>query len=94
MEDLIPKTKKLSINIIKDCKEVPYDYINNILIKHLVRSVTSVGVNYRAYARARSKNEANSKMCIVVEEADGVAYWLEITKELGNEFEVLSKYFV
>ncbi|MBL0025286.1 MAG: four helix bundle protein [Saprospiraceae bacterium] len=45
-----------------------------------------MGANFRAFARARSKNEAYSKLCIVVEEIDEVLYWLELLEELGDEF--------
>lgn len=41
----------------------------------------SVGANYRAVCRARSKAELFAKLSITVEEADEVLYWLEILTE-------------
>ena len=47
----------------------------------LIRSGTSVGANYRAVCRARSKAEFISKLGVVIEEADESAFWLEIIIE-------------
>ena len=46
-----------------------------------MRSSSSVGANYRAACRSRSKAEFHSKLSIVVEEADESAFWLEILSE-------------
>ncbi len=42
----------------------------------LVRAGTSVGANYRAACRARSRKEFVAKMGIVEEEADECEFWL------------------
>ena len=47
----------------------------------LVRSGTSVGANYRAACRARSKAEFISKLGTVEEEADESAFWMELILE-------------
>ena len=47
----------------------------------LVRCGTSVGANYRAACRGRSKAEFIAKLGIVEEEADESAYWLEMLVE-------------
>jgi four helix bundle protein len=51
--------------------------------KQLLRSGTSVGANYRAAGRARSKAEFIAKIGIVVEEADETVFWLECLIESG-----------
>jgi len=51
------------------------------LANQLIRSGTSVGANYRAVCRARSRAEFISKLGIVIEEADESAFWLEIIIE-------------
>ena len=51
------------------------------LARQLLRSATSVGANYRAACRAQSRPEFASKLSIVVEEADGSLYWLELIQE-------------
>jgi four helix bundle protein len=48
-----------------------------VLGRQLLRSGTSIGANYRAAGRARSKAEFISKMGIVVEEADETIFWVE-----------------
>jgi len=47
----------------------------------LFRSGTSVGSNYRAACRARSRADFVSKMGVVLEETDETLYWLEILDE-------------
>jgi four helix bundle protein len=54
-----------------------------ILGKQLLRSGTSVGANYRAAGRARSKAEFSAKIGIVVEEADETVFWIECLVESG-----------
>ena len=55
----------------------------------MLRSGTSVGANYRAAGRARSKAEFVSKIGIVVEEADETVFWLECLIESGIVKEAL-----
>jgi len=54
----------------------------SVVRKQIIRSATSVAANYRAVCRARSERERYAKMCIVVEEADETAFWLELIEEL------------
>jgi four helix bundle protein len=49
----------------------------------LGKSATSVGANFRVFCRGRSKNEKFSKICIVVEEADESAYWIDLFMATG-----------
>ena len=49
----------------------------------LLRSGMSVGANYRAAARARSRADFVSKLGIVEEESDETLYWIEVLIELG-----------
>ena len=49
--------------------------------RQLLRSATSVGANYRATCRARSKAEFVAKIGVVVEEADETLFWLELMEE-------------
>lgn len=46
-----------------------------------MRSSSSVGANYRAACRAKSKAEFHAKLSIVVEEADESLFWMEILVE-------------
>ena len=47
----------------------------------LVRCGTSIGANYRAACRSRSRAEFAAKLGIVAEEADETVYWLELLRD-------------
>jgi four helix bundle protein len=47
----------------------------------VVRCGTSIGANYRAACRSRSRAEFAVKLGIVAEEADETVYWLELLRD-------------
>jgi four helix bundle protein len=47
----------------------------------IFRAGTSVGANYRAACRGRSRADFVAKLGIVLEEADETLYWLQIISE-------------
>jgi four helix bundle protein len=63
---------------VKLFRSLPKSDEARILGKQLLRAATSVGANYRAVCRARSRAEFISKVGIVVEEADETVFWLEL----------------
>lgn len=71
------------MEILKLIRGLPATDEGRILGRQLLRSATSVGANYRATCRARSKAEFVAKMGIVVEEADETVYWLELLEGAG-----------
>ncbi len=73
-----------AVCIIRLVEDLPKALANDIVGKQLIRSATSVGANYRAACRARSKPDFISKIGIAEEEADEAQYWLEILLELGH----------
>lgn len=75
------RTKKFALSIIKLCNEIPGNKTGNTICNQIIRSGTSVGANYRAAIRSRSKAEFISKLNIVQEEADETLYWLELLLE-------------
>jgi len=77
-EDLKERTKQFAIEIIKFVEKLPENRITNVLGRQLLKSGTSVGANYRAACRAKSKADFIAKMGIVEEEADESLYWLEL----------------
>ena len=50
----------------------------------MLRAGTSVGANYRAACRAKSKPAFISKMGDVLEEADESGYWIELLSASGK----------
>ena len=81
-EELRLRTKRFALRIIRRVQHLPRTAEAQILGKQqLLRSGTSVGANYRAAGRARSKAEFSSKIGIVVEESDETVFWLECLVE-------------
>jgi four helix bundle protein len=82
-KDLLERTKKYALNIIKLVASLPNTREANLIGTQLLKAGTSVGANYREANRARSKAEFRAKIGIVEQESDESLYWLEILKESG-----------
>jgi four helix bundle protein len=82
-EELKQRTKKFALRVIKLVGSLRRNIECWAIGKQLIRSGTSVGANYRAACRGRSKAEFVAKLGIVEEEADETAYWLELIIEGG-----------
>ncbi len=76
--DLKVRTMELVLQVIRLVRTVPAGIATEVIVRQLIRSATSVGANYRAAGRARSKAEFEAKLHIVMEEADECVYWLEL----------------
>lgn len=83
IEKFKARTKQYSLQAIKIFKRLPKSEESSIIGKQFLRSALSVGANYRAVCRARSKAEFFSKLSITVEEADEVVFWIEILRDSG-----------
>ncbi len=81
--ELKDRTKRFALRIMKLVDALPKTLVGRTIGQQLIRSGTSVGANYRSACRGRSKAEFNSKIGIVLEEADESAFWLELIIE-GN----------
>lgn len=79
------RTKQFAINTAKFCKSLQFDHITKSYIDQVVRSSASVGANYRAACRAKSKPDFINKMRIVEEEADESLYFFELLAEFYND---------
>jgi four helix bundle protein len=75
------RTKQFHIDVIKLCEHLPRNAAGFEIAKQLIRAAGSVGANYRATARAKSKADFIYKIEIVLEEADECYYWLEILRD-------------
>ena len=81
-EALRQRTKEFAIRIIKLYRALPSaNRSAQVIGNQLLRSGTSIGANYRAAGRARSRAEFASKLGVVVEEADETVYWIELLCE-------------
>jgi four helix bundle protein len=82
-QELQMRLKQYALRIIRLSRALPNSPEGWIVKKQIIRCGTSVGANYRAACRARSKAEFIAKLGIVIEEADESAWWLEIIIEAG-----------
>ncbi len=81
--ELKKRTKQFGLRVMKMVGALPNDSVGRAIGGQLVRSGTSVGANYRAVCRGRSKAEFIAKLGIVIEEADESGYWMELIIEGG-----------
>ncbi|MDQ3686083.1 MAG: four helix bundle protein [Acidobacteriota bacterium] len=81
--ELKQRTKQFSLRVIKLVGALPRSVEGRAIGNQLVRSDTSVGANYRAACRGRSKAEFIAKLGTVEEEADESAFWMEMIIESG-----------
>ena len=82
-KELKDRTKQFAIRVVKLISRLPSSIEGQAIARQLIRSGTSVGANYRAACRGRSKAEFIAKLGIVEEEADESAFWMEIIIETG-----------
>lgn len=82
-EQLRNRTKQFAFAVVRLCQKLPRSMDAYVIGKQLLRSATSVGANYRAAGRARSRAEFVAKIGLVLEEADESAFWLECLAECG-----------
>ena len=76
--ELKQRTKQFALRVMKLVGALPENSVGRPIGNQLIRSGTSIGANYRAACRGRSKAEFVAKLGIVVEEADESGYWLEL----------------
>lgn len=75
------RTKALALRVIRLVEAMPSGEASRIIGRQVLRSGTSVGANYRASLRAKSKADMLNKWKIVEEEADETLFWLELLVE-------------
>jgi len=82
-EELKKRTKQFGLRIIRLVEALPKSRTASVIDNQLLRSGTSVGSNYRAACRRRSRPDFTSKVGIAIEEADESLYWMELLIETG-----------
>ena len=76
--ELQQRTKAFALRVLNLIEYLPDTIGGRVVANQLARSATSVGANYRAACRGRSRAEFASKLGTVTEEADESLYWLEL----------------
>ncbi len=81
--DLKKRTKQFGLRAIKLVESLPNGQTARTIGHQLLRSGLSVGANYRAACRGRSKADFVAKAGISLEEADECLYWMVMLQEAG-----------
>jgi four helix bundle protein len=81
--ELQDRMKRFAVAVIRLTETLPPGRTASVLGNQLVRAGTSVGANYRAACRARSRADFVAKLGLVEEEADETRYWLDLLFEAG-----------
>ena len=80
-ENIKARTFDLAGRVLKMSKALPGNYNMQILSHQVVRSSTSVGANYHAACRSKSRKDFINKMKTVEEELDETIYWLRLIQD-------------
>jgi four helix bundle protein len=80
-EALKMRTKRFALDVLQFARNLPATNECQDIAGQLRRSGTSVGANYRATCRARSRAEFTARVNCALEEADESAFWLEVIIE-------------
>ncbi|HET7144205.1 MAG TPA: four helix bundle protein [Anaerolineales bacterium] len=81
--ELKKRTKQFGLRVIRLVESLPGTQTARTIGNQLLRSGMSVGANYRAACRGRSKADFIAKAGISLEEADECMYWMEMLQEAG-----------
>ena len=82
-DEMKKRTKAYALAIIRFVQTLPGTPTARLIGNQLLKCGTSVGANYRASCRAKSKADFIAKMGIVEEEADESVYWMEVLVDSG-----------
>ena len=77
-QELRELTFQFGVRVVRAVEALPKNQVAKAIGNQLLRAGTSVGANYRAAARARSRADFVAKLGIVEEECDESAYWMEV----------------
>lgn len=84
--DLEDRTTEFAKRVIRLCKALPKNSINNRLISQVVGSAGSVGANYREANDSLGKKDFVHRLKISRKESKEASHWLELIAEANLEF--------
>lgn len=82
-DDLKARTRQFALRVFRLAECLPDTPTARVIRNQMIRCGSSVGANYRAACRAKSKPDFVSKMGTVEEEADETIYWMELLIDTG-----------
>ena len=83
--DLKKRTKRFALDAMKLVESLPKNMEGRVIGNQLLRSATSVGANYRAACKGRSKQEFIAKLGTVEEEADEIVAIMPSSRKSAAE---------
>lgn len=83
-EEFKKRTRAFGLRTIHLVESLPRNQTAQTLGHQLIRAGTSVGANYRAAVRGKSRADFISKMGTVEEECDESIYWIEMLVDAGS----------
>lgn len=89
--DLEERTTEFAKRVVKLCRALPKDSVNNRLMGQITGSAGSIGANYREANDALGKKDFLHRLKISRKEAKETIHWLEIIEEANPEFKTRMK---
>ena len=86
--DLEKRTTEFAKSVIKVCKQLPNNSVNDRLVGQVVGSASSIGANYREANDALGKKDFLQRLKISRREAKECIHWLELILEANTEIAV------
>jgi four helix bundle protein len=83
--DLEKRTTEFAKSVIKICKQLPNNSMNDRLVGQVVGSCGSIGANYREANDALGKKDFVQRLKISRREAKECTHWLELILEANSE---------
>ena len=80
--ELKQRTFEFGLRVVRLVQSLPKTASTAVLGRQLLRCGTSVGANYRAATRARSRADFIAKLGIAEEECDETIYWIDMLTAL------------
>lgn len=85
--DLEKRTTEFARRVVRLCRSLPKDSINNRLSGQVVGSAGSIGANYREANDALGKKDFILRLKISRKEAKETMHWLELVEEANPDLE-------
>src|SRR4026207_1296703 len=82
-DELKTRTRRFAVRVFRLAESLPETPTARVIRNQILRCGSSVGANYRAACRAKSKTRFVSKLGTVEEEADETIYWMELLIDTG-----------
>ena len=83
--DLEKRTAEFAKSVMRTCKTLPLNAINDRLVGQVVGAAGSIGANYREANDSLGKKDFVQRLKIARREAKECAYWLDLVAEANGE---------